>query len=214
MIDIIGELAAVHRETGHRRLPGGEARTVRLRRSYNAPIEDVWDALTTAERINRWFLPISGDLRLGGRYKFEGNAGGEILQCEPPHLLKVSWIFGESAEGDISEVEVRLTAAAGDTTVLNLDHVATIDAERWSTYGPGAVGVGWDLALLGLGLHLTGGEITAEERDAWGMSPEARKFMIGSSDAWGAAMAAAGASPDEAATATRNTTGFYVPDLG
>ena len=32
------------------------------------------------ERIPRWFLPVSGDLRLGGRYQLEGNAGGEVLE--------------------------------------------------------------------------------------------------------------------------------------
>ena len=31
--------------------------------------------------------PISGDLRLGGRYQLQGNAGGEILVCEPPQHL-------------------------------------------------------------------------------------------------------------------------------
>ena len=59
-----------------------------LRRTYDAPIDDVWDALTTPERIGRWFLPISGDYRLGGRYQFEGNAGGEILACERPNRLQ------------------------------------------------------------------------------------------------------------------------------
>src|SRR5882724_8555264 len=28
-----------------------------------------WDAMTNAERIPRWFLPISADLRLSGRYQ-------------------------------------------------------------------------------------------------------------------------------------------------
>jgi hypothetical protein len=27
------------------------------------------------------FLPISADYRVGGRFQFEGNAGGEILVC-------------------------------------------------------------------------------------------------------------------------------------
>jgi len=209
MMDIIAELAAVHRETGSRPLPDGEAKTVRLRRAYHAKIDDVWDALTRAERISRWFLPVSGDLRVGGRYQLEGNAGGEVLVCEPPERLKVTWVFGEPAEGDVSEVEVRLTED-GDQTVLDLEHVATTDPERWATYGPGAVGVGWDLALLGLGLSFRG-EASREELLAWSVSAEARQYLTGSSEAWGQAMQAAGAAPEEAATATRNTTEFYVP---
>ena len=65
--------------------------------TYDAPIEDVWDALTNPERIGRWFLPISGDYRLGGRYQFEGNAGGEIVACERPNRLRVTWVYGEPA---------------------------------------------------------------------------------------------------------------------
>ena len=61
MIDIVHEIDAVQREVGSGRIAAGEGRTVRLRRTYDAPIEDVWDALTSPERISRWFLPISGD---------------------------------------------------------------------------------------------------------------------------------------------------------
>jgi hypothetical protein len=59
-------------------------------RRYDTSIEDLWDALTSAERIPRWLLPISGELRLGGRYQLEGNAGGEILRCEPPRAPGLS----------------------------------------------------------------------------------------------------------------------------
>src|SRR5260370_1198987 len=42
----------------------------------------------------RALLPIIGDLRLGGHYQFEGNAGGTFTRCEPPRLLSVSWEIG------------------------------------------------------------------------------------------------------------------------
>ena len=98
MIDVVKEIEAVRRETGKKTIPAGEGRTVRLERDYDAPIEDVWDALTNPERIGRWFLPISGDYRLGGRYQFEGNAGGEIVECERPNRLKVTWVYGENVD--------------------------------------------------------------------------------------------------------------------
>ncbi|GAB3155086.1 SRPBCC family protein [Micromonospora sonneratiae] len=212
MNDIVDALSAVRRETGHRRIPAGEGRTVVLRRTYNAPIGDVWDAITDADRINRWFLPISGDLRLGGSFRLKGNAQGEILHCDPPHLLKVSWYCGDDpAATDISEVEVRLSTGTGDVTDFELVHSAVVPEEQWAQYGPGATGVGWDLTLLGLGLHLRGGSI--EEPDTWGETAEAREFMTRSSQAWGAAYAAAGATDAEVASAVGNTTGFYVPDL-
>ena len=95
MIDIDREIEAVQREVGEGSVPAGVGHSVLLRREYDARIDDVWDALTNPERIGRWFLPISGDYRLGGRYQFEGNAGGEIVECDRPHRLKVTWVYGE-----------------------------------------------------------------------------------------------------------------------
>jgi uncharacterized protein YndB with AHSA1/START domain len=213
-MDSASEIKAIDRTVGTRGTRVGEARTVALRRTYDAPIDDVWDAISNPERLSRWFLPVSGDLRLGGSYQLEGNAGGEILRCEPPRLLTVSWIFGDPAEEGFSEVEVRLSEAVGGGTVFELEHVATVDAERWTEFGPGAVGVGWDLTLLGLGLHLDGAEIKESEREAWGMSAEARDFMTQSSQAWASAHEVAGATSAEAAAARDNTTRFYVPEPG
>ena len=64
-------------------VPAGDTHTVILARTYDTTIDDLWDACTNPDRIPRWFLPISGDLRLNGRYQLEGNAGGTIERCEP-----------------------------------------------------------------------------------------------------------------------------------
>ncbi|MGI5148699.1 SRPBCC family protein [Plantactinospora sp. CA-294935] len=211
MVDIVDEINAIHRTVGRAETPAGEARTVLLRRTYDTSVDDLWDAVTNPERLPRWFLPVSGDFTLGGRYQLEGNAGGEIIRCEPPRLLRLTWIFGEPVEGGFSEVEVRLSPGDGaERSVLELEHVAVIDPERWTEYGPGAVGVGWDLALLGLGLYLGGGAIT--DPNAWGESREAREFMTLSSNAWGAATVAGGDHPDAVAVMVANTTQFYAPD--
>jgi uncharacterized protein YndB with AHSA1/START domain len=209
MIDIVNEINAVHRATGSKTVATGEARTVVLRRSYTGEIEDVWDAITTPERIQRWFLPVTGDLRLGGNYQLVGNAGGEILECEPPRLLRVSWVFGESK--DFSEVVVKLAPVADGKTELALEHTAIVDPDMWSQYGPGAVGIGWDMALLGLGLYLATGE-TVKEPETWPMSPEGRQFVTGCSQAWGAAHEASGASSADVANGVANSTQFYAPD--
>lgn len=208
-MNIVDEINAIHRAVGSREVSGEEAHTVLLRRTYDAAAEDVWDACTTPERLGRWFLPVSGDLRLGGRYQLQGNAGGEILQCEPPKLLRVSWVMGEAP--GFSEVEVRLTAQDEERTVLELEHVAVVPPGMWDQFGPGAVGVGWDLTLLGLGLFLAGREIGPEKAEKWQFTDEAREFTTGSSEAWGTAYAASGASEETAAAAVAATTGFYVP---
>ncbi len=210
MIDIAREIEAVQREVGDDRLDAGEARVVRLRREYPAPIEDVWDALTNPERIGRWFLPISGDYRLGGRYQFEGNAGGEILVCQRPTLLKVSWIFGEGADPNGSFVEVHLAKAGDEATTFELIHTAVVPDEMWTVYGPGAVGVGWEGGLLGLDLHLRGGSI--DDPMAWQLSEEGRDFSKRSSAAWGEASRAAGVDEETVLRNVASTNGFYAPD--
>jgi len=209
MIDIVRQIEAVEREVASGRLPAGEARTVRLRRTYDAPIEDVWDAITDPERVSRWFLPLSGEYRVGGRYQLEGNAGGTILACEAPRRLRVTWVFGEPAsDADVSEVEVRLTPS-GAGTALELDHIAIVPEDRWAEYGPGAVGVGWEMGLLGLTLHLEGGSVG--DPIAWQLAEEGRDFATRSSEAWGAANIAAGADPAAAARSVAGTTAFYAP---
>ena len=211
MIDIVREIEAVHREVGEGRIATGVGRAIRLRRDYDAPIEEVWDALTTPERIGRWFLPISGDYRLGGRYQFEGNAGGEIVACERPNRLKVTWVYGMAGAADVSEVEVRLSPLDGGAgTRFEFAHTAVVPEDRWTEFGPGAVGVGWDGGLLGLTLHLRGGSV--DDPVAWQVSAEGRAFFTRSSEAWGEANRAAGAEPEAVARAVANTTAFYAPD--
>jgi uncharacterized protein YndB with AHSA1/START domain len=211
MIDIVREIDAIQREVGSGRIAAGEGKRITIRRMYSAPIDDVWDALTNPERIGRWFLPISGDYRLGGRYQFEGNAGGEILECDRPNRLRVTWVYGEPAsEADVSELELRLVREGDESTLFELEHTAVVPEDRWAQFGPGAVGVGWDGGLLGLSLHLQGGSI--EDPEAWQMSEEGRSFYRRSSEAWGAANQAAGADPEVAAKAVANTTQFYAPD--
>ncbi|MFE7132716.1 SRPBCC family protein [Streptomyces sp. NPDC057638] len=207
MNEILDQITEVHREVGVRSVAGEEARTVLLRRTYDAAPEDVWDACTDPERLRRWFLPVSGDLVLGGHYQLEGHAGGEILRCEPPRLLRVSWLFGENP--GFSEVELRLAPDPSGGTEFVLEHTAVVPPDFWGQFGPGATGVGWDLVLLGLGLDLQG-ESVGDPR-AWEASDEARTYMTRSSDLWGAAHEASGAPPEVAAEAARGTTAFYAP---
>ena len=212
MIDIVREIEAVHREVGERQIPAGNGRMVSLERDFDAAIDEVWDAVTNPERIGRWFLPISGDYRLGGSYQLEGNAGGQILECNRPNQLKVTWVYGPMPrDADISEVEVRLQAVGDGATRLRLEHTAVVPEDRWTEYGPGAVGVGWDGAMLGLSLHLRTGS-TVEDPEAWQVSDEGRAFNTRSSEAWGEANRAAGADPEVAARGVTNSTAFYVPD--
>ena len=128
-----------------------------IRRSYDAQIEDVWQACTDPERMNRWFLPVTGDLRPGGTYQLQGNAGGRIVHCEPPRLLAVTWEYPDHPTG---EVRLRLAPGAAGETVLELEHAIPTDDFPTEAHG---VGPGWEPALYALDLHLRG---KLPERDA------------------------------------------------
>lgn len=207
MIDVEHQISAVSRQVGSRTLDAGEARVVTVSQTYDADVEDVWDACTNADRIPRWFLPVTGELKEGGRYELEGNASGTIDTCDPPHGFTATWEFG----GEVSWIEVRLTEVGGGRTELQLDHVAHVDDTRWTQFGPGAVGVGWDLALTGLASHLGSGgaAVDRDEAEAWAMSDEGRAFMTRSSGAWRDASIAAGTDPDQATASAERTTAFY-----
>ncbi|MFG2501497.1 SRPBCC family protein [Streptomyces sp. NPDC048441] len=215
MADVVDQINAMHRKVRDTETPKGKGRSIIMRRTYDAAVHDVWEACTDAECLGRWFLPVTGEMKLGGHYQLEGNAGGEVLRCEPPRLLRVSWTFGEPKEGDLSEVEVRLTpeGEGEERTLFELEHVAIADDPTfWDTYGPGAAGVGWDLGLVSLGMYLTEGEaFDREATQAWSESEEAGKFMAASSEAWGRANAAYGTPAGTAAAMTSATTNFYVP---
>ena len=173
-------------------------------REYASGIDDVWDAVTNPERLPRWFLPVTGDLAVGARYQFEGNAGGEVLECEKPERALLTWEFG----GGVSWLELTLTDL-GDRTSLQLEHVAPL-VDQWFDYGPGAVGVGWDLSMLGLANHLDGGpDVTHGDEEKLMASAEGRNFVTTSSAAWGDANIAAGADPEQARAAQERTTAFY-----
>ena len=213
MIDVVREIGATQRELGRGQIPAGEGHAVRLRRTYNAPIEEVWNAITSPERIGRWFLPISGEYRLGGRFQFEGNAGGEIKSCERPNRLRVTWVAMDTGNpADVSEVEVRLTPAGEDQTLFELEHIAVVPDEMWNEYGPGAVGVGWEGGVLGLELHLQGREAAIEDREMWPFTEEGREFMRLSSVAWGEANRASGADDATVDRTVANTLAFYTTD--
>lgn len=177
-----------------------------LRRTYDAPVEDVWYAVTNAERLPRWFLPVAGDLRVGGRFQVQGNASGTIESCDPPHAFAATWEFG----GQVSRISVTL-APRDDGTELTLEHHVPED-DHWRQFGPGAVGVGWDMGLMGLGRHLASGEaVDPAEAMAWFGSPAGREFVTASAQAWGEAHAADGVDAEEARAAAERTLAAYAP---
>lgn len=188
---------------------GQPARAVQGSRVYATEIDDMWDALTNAERLPRWFLPVSGDLRLGGRYQLEGNAEGTVTRCDPPEALEVTWEFA----GNVSWVSVQLSSE-DDGVRLDLMHTMLQDEAseaHWATYGPGATGVGWDQGFFGLGLHLASGgeQVDSEAYFAWLATDGGKAFLHACAAAWGKAHTAAGEDEAVARAMAEKTAAFY-----
>ena len=202
--DVDSHLSAVERTVSSPERDGQPTHAVTLSRSYETTVEDLWDAVTNGERIPRWAMPISGDLELGGRYQLKGNAGGVITACERLSHLALTWEFG----GDVSWVDVHVSDEGAGRARLTITHTAR-HSEHWDTYGPGAVGVGWESALLGLALHLKQPNEPKPDEVAFVTSPDGKAFITGSSEGWGQAAVAAGTDPDDASAAARSTTAFY-----
>lgn len=204
-----GPFGADTRRVEHREFQGKAAVVMISSRAYDTSVDDLWEALTTRERIERWFLPIEGELKVGGRYQLKGNAGGTITQCDKPNALAVTWEFG----GGTSWVSVRLTAE-GAKTRLTLEHAAhrgDVGEEHFKKFGPGAVGIGWDLSLHGLSLHVAskGAKVDPTQFEAWSTSDEGQAFVRSSGEGWYQADVAGGEVQADARARADRTISFY-----
>jgi uncharacterized protein YndB with AHSA1/START domain len=203
-IDLASVLGAVTRTVRNFEKDGKPASAVTLTRLYDTDVEDLWDGLTNAKRIPRWFLPIEGELKLGGKYQLKGNAGGTITACTPPRHFAATWEFG----GSVSWIDVKVTAESSQAR-MTLEHTAIIE-EHWNQFGPGAVGIGWDLAVMGLAQHLaTGVSADHAAAEAWMGSPNGKAFMSESGEFWRAAHIASGVDPASAKERSDRTIAFY-----
>ncbi len=183
---------------------GQPVRVVSGSRTYSAEIEELWDALTNPERLPLWFAPITGELRFGGHFQLEDNAGGDISRCDRPRALDLTWECGS-----VSWVTVRLESVTGGTR-LTLEHLIAKDEAseaHWKKYGPGATGVGWDLGFLGLGLYLQRGEAVRESEFI--ASSDGKAFMKNCARSWSDAHIRSGEVAATASAMAAETAAFY-----
>ncbi len=146
-------LAEPEPELHRRRISAGDARVAVFRRTYDAAIEDVWDACTNPERLGRWYVPITGDLRVGGTFHQSPMGSGVIMRCEAPYELKLS------LGGGADEIELRLSPAGNGRTAFELQHATTIDQHQIGGQMFDAIfcmGGGYYPRLVALHRHLSG----------------------------------------------------------
>jgi uncharacterized protein YndB with AHSA1/START domain len=190
-VDLMTQIGAVKREVRDRDHKGKLRRVVSASRSFATSPDDLWEAITNAERLARWFGSVSGDLRLGGSFQIKGNAHGEVTACKPPEMLSVTWrMFG-----DESWVQAYLTPSPHGGTLLEVEHILSrrlFDRLYWSWYGAGATGVGWELWLLGLDQYIASGQPTADDLERWRVTDAGKDYLKRATNDWGRAEIAHG----------------------
>lgn len=129
-------------------------------RTFAAPIEDVWAAVTEPDRLARWIGTWTGDPD-SGSVAFTMTAEGDdapvetyrIEACHPPHLLLVTTI---DEDGGTWRLRLALSEADGTTSLDFAQHLTD----------PGLaahVGPGWDYYLDRLVAAESGGDVASVE---------------------------------------------------
>ncbi|MDQ2761191.1 MAG: SRPBCC domain-containing protein [Actinomycetota bacterium] len=162
-------------ELRRKRIPAGEARVAVFTRTYETTVEDLWDACTNPERLRRWYVPVTGDLRVGGSFQQANMGSGTIVVCDAPHLLKLS------LGGGADEIELRLSPGPrGAATTLEVQHATTIESHDIDGQTYDAIfcmGGGYYPRLLALDLHLRGTLADDYDSAAFHLNPEMRSTI-------------------------------------
>lgn len=124
-----------------------------IERTFRAPIDDVWAAVTEPERMARWIGTWSGDpasKRVAFRMLFEEGDSSEevdIRECDPPRRLAVTTHAG----GQSWQLELDLAENDGVTTLVFTQ--PAVDGAEAENVGPG-----WEYYLDRLVRAETGGD--------------------------------------------------------
>ena len=118
---------------------------VRIERTFQAPIEQVFDAWTSPEVMRRWFhcepdwdTPVAEvDLRVGGKIRIvmrkpDGThvgAHGEYTLIDRPHRLVMTWTFEDDPTNE-QLLELTFSESEGATTVLMVNSEISTDQRR------------------------------------------------------------------------------------
>jgi uncharacterized protein YndB with AHSA1/START domain len=204
----MSQIHAVQRGVGELDASKPQVRTISLSQTFEVARAVLWQTCTYGDQLGKWFLPISGDLRLGGRFEVEDNATGVIEDCQPTRFFSSTWEYDE----DVGRIELELAAEGESQTRLIFRHISCVEEALWGNFGPGALGIFWDIALMRLAVHLSSeSQGVRVDLTDWAASMDGYRFLLSSSQSWCAANISVGADPvaaqraaDRAMTAYRS----------
>lgn len=168
-------------ELRHRTIPAGPARVAVFTRVYETTVEDLWDACTNPDRLRRWYVPVTGDLRVGGVFAQVNMGSGTVLECDAPRFLKVS------LGGGADEIELRVSPGPHDgSATLHLEHATTLDDHEIAGQRYDAIfcmGGGYYPRLQALNDHLRGTLPDDYDATAYHLDPQMRPVIQRGSNA-------------------------------
>lgn len=177
---------------------GQATHTVAISQEFAIDPAGLWRLVTEPDALATWFDEVRltrGD-GVATTYELPGSAtAGTVLECEEGRRLALTW----EHDGDVSTLAL-LFSALGDGTRLTLMHAVNAN-EHWDTYGPSAVGIGWDESLRSLARATSTRGGIEDADDA--------AFVARTAGAWRQAHENAGATPEEAAAQAKRTAEFY-----
>ena len=101
----------------------GEGWRLTFVRRFDAPIEEIWAAITEPDRLADWLSETKIEPRVGGKIEIDFGsdevAGGDIRVFDPPRAFEFEW---EKSGGGISSIVRFELATEGQGTVLTLTH--------------------------------------------------------------------------------------------
>jgi uncharacterized protein YndB with AHSA1/START domain len=113
-------------------------------RTFDAPREQVWKALTDPELIPRWWgqhgtttTVVEMDVRPGGKWRYISSAPdrddiafyGEYLEVTPPERYKWTFMFDVEGVGPLGGPETHtLEEVDGKTKLTSIGHMGSVEA--------------------------------------------------------------------------------------
>lgn len=124
--------------------------SLRLERTYEAPVERVWAAWTDPELLAQWFCPnpelvleVDADARVGGALRVVMGGtyalSGTYTEVDAPRLLEFTWRWDHEEDSTLVRVELEPTASGSR---LVLQHSGFPDAAEADGHTEG-----WELEL-------------------------------------------------------------------
>ena len=186
---------------------GKSLRSVTLSCDLKTVIDPLWVAITHKDVLEKWFQPVTGELKLGGRFQIQDNAAGSVVSCQSGESYSITWEFA----GDVSWVDVSLVALEHSSVRLSIAHTMNF-SEHWTHYGPGATGVGWELSLYGLAFFLLHPDEQKFDEMEFVSSQLGKSTIEQSSEGWTQADITSGTPAEHAQQAAHRTVAFYTGD--